>query len=169
MKTIKKNIKKILKEDFDWITNIPSFIEIEEPVSTKNPKEVYRLHFLNEHRSGYREDNWHQFKKTETDKLVRYIKILDLVGTGEIDTYELADIYIDKGYDWILTPWIKSQITGLDEDEIRETLRDFLFEDLQDIGIIGWDFNENDYTTLEGWHVTYFDEYGIEYFTKINF
>ena len=43
-----------------------------------------------------------------------------------------------------------------------------LYEEFRDIGIFEWDEFNGDDATVERWWVTYFDEAGVEYTTKIN-
>lgn len=167
---MKNLIKKILKEDFDWITDIPSFIEITEPVTQNNPKDVFRLHWTNEHYTGdydVWENDWTTFPNDSDgiERLTRYLKILDIgVNRGRLNTYELAKLYFSGNHDYIATDWMKSKFNErvFENDEKIEKLSDMLSDDFYDIG-----FSRGD-STLERWRVTYFDENGIEFNTKIN-
>jgi len=61
---MKNVILKILKEgEFDWIQNTPSFLEILGPISNRNPKDSFRLHFnLGYGENGARwSSDWVQF------------------------------------------------------------------------------------------------------------
>lgn len=172
---MKKTILKILKEDFRWITDIPSFIEITEPVAQNNPKDVFRLYWTNEHYTGdygVWAENWVHFKNDSNGikRLTRYIKILQngMSRRGnEIDFDLLVDLYFNKGQDYIATDWMKSELSKLPNDEDymnkEEALSDMLKEDLNDLGIYDWGSS-----TIERWKVTYFDENGVEFNTKIN-
>lgn len=167
---MKKTILKILKEDFDWITDIPSFIEITEPVTQNNPKDVFRLYWTNEHYTGdydVWENDWTTFPNDSNgiQRLTRYLKMLDVgVNRGIISTRELTKLYFSGNHDYIATDWMVSQLSknGLTEEEKIEQLSDMLSDDLSDMGFYRGD------STLEKWYVTYFDENGIEFNTKIN-
>lgn len=169
---MKNIIKKILKEDFDWIKDIPSFIEITEPVSQKNPKDKYRLYWTNGHGEDYATwaDNWINFNNNRTgiDMLTKYVRILQNgLHHGNrirVDIDELVDLYLSGGHDYIVNDMAKREISTIDdEDEIRDFLEWTIREDLEDMGILTYDDS-----TLENWKVTYFDENGIEFNTKIN-
>ena len=122
---MKNLIKKILKEDFDWITDIPSFIEITEPVTQSNPKDVFRLHWTNEHYTGdydVWENDWTTFRNDNDgiQRLTRYLKILDVgVNRGKLNTRKLAGLYFSGNHDYITTDWMASQLSkdGLTEEE----------------------------------------------------
>ena len=167
---MKKIILKILKEDFDWINDIPSFIEITEPVTQNNPKDVFRLHWTNEHYTGEYdvwENDWTTFPNNNDgiQRLTRYLKMLDVgVYRGRLNTRELARLYFSGDHDYIATDWMVSNLSkyGLTEEEQIEELSDMLSDDLHDVGFYRGD------STLERWSVTYFDENGIEFKTKIN-
>lgn len=167
---MRKTILKILKEDFDWIDDVPSFIEITEPVVQSNPKNVFRLHWTNEHYTGdydVWENDWTTFPNdgNGTYRLTRYLKILDVgVNKGRLNTRELAKLYFSGGHDYIATDWMVSELSknGLTDEEKIEQLSDMLSDDFSDMGF----YRGN--STLERWSVTYFDENGIEFKTKIN-
>ena len=162
-----KRIQSILKEDFDWITDIPSFIEITSPVTQDNPKDVFRLYWTNEHYTGdygvWAED-WVHFKNDSggIKRLTRYIKILKngMSRRGNsIDFELLVDLYFNKGQDYIATDWMKGELPN---DEPEDALLNMLVDDLSDLGIYNSD------STIERWRITYFDENGVEFNTKIN-
>lgn len=171
---MKKTILKILKEDFDWINDIPSFIEITEPVAQNNPKDVFRLYWTNEHYTGdygVWSDNWSNFRNDSDGikKLTRYVKIIQngLNDRGnEFDFYLLSNLYLKGGHDYIATDWMKNELSNMSdyvEEDKQATLAEMLEEDLNDLGIHNYGG-----ATLERWKVTYFDENGIEFNTKIN-
>jgi hypothetical protein len=66
----------------------------------------------------------------------------------------------------------KIPTNGFGEDTIynekRDALDEMLKDDLYDMGILSYDSYSGDYATVESWWITYFDEYGLEFETKIN-
>lgn len=174
-------IKKILREsDFDWIKEVPSFIEITEPVAQKNPKNKFRLHWTNGHGEDAStwSDNWFVFNNDNqgVDGLTRYIKILQngFANGPYLNTWKLAELYVGGGHDYIVNDWMEQELDNLvvdgefEGDEIKHDLSEWLYEDLADMGILSWDSYNDDNATVERWWVTYFDEAGVEYKTKIN-
>ena len=91
-------------------------------------------------------------------------------GYFSIDT--LIDLYLEGGHDYIVTDWMKSELSKIPEDDDpmsdREALREMLSEDLYDLGLLPRDDYNYSHATVERWSVTYFDENGIEFKTKIN-
>ena len=171
-------IRKVLKEsDFDWIKEVPSFIEITEPVTQRNPKNKFRLHWTN----GFGEDNgtwannWHTFKNDNQgiNNLTRYVKILrnGFNASGRLSVNKLAELYLTGYHDYIADNELERELAnqdGLDDVDKIDMLQEWLYEELRDIGILEWDSYDGDDATIEDWRVTYFDEAGVEYKTKIN-
>ena len=54
-----------------------------------------------------------------------------------------------------------------DEEQAREFLMEMLYEDLRDMGILDYDSYSGGDSSIERWWITYFDEAGVEYNTKI--
>ncbi len=126
-------IKKIIKEsDFDWINDVPSFIEITEPVTQKNPKNVFRLHWINGHGEDYGiwANNWQGFKNDSDgiNRLTRYIQILQngITRRGELSTTHLTNLYFKGGHDYIVTDWMKNELNGISEYDKEDSLIEML-------------------------------------------
>lgn len=167
---MKSLIKKILKEDFDWAVDVPSFIEITEPVTQDNPKNVFRLHLTNEHWTGdygVWADDWYNFTNDSNgiDRLVRYVKIIEngLVG-NQIAVGKLVDLYFSGNHDYIVTDWMEKELLNTPDEERGKKLEEMLHEDLSDFGLTSY----SDNVTIERWKITYFDEHGVEFKTKVN-
>ena len=175
-------IRKVLKEsDFDWIREVPSFIEITEPVTQRNPKNSFRLHWTNGHGqdSGVWANNWFTFKNDNQgiEGLKRYVKILQngFNAHGRLSVNKLAELYLTGNHDYIADNELERELANQDggdfdfsDDDKIDMLQEWLYEELRDIGILEWDEFNGDESTIEDWRVTYFDESGVEYKTKIN-
>ncbi len=169
-------IKKILREsDFDWIKDVPSFIEITEPVTQRNPKDSFRLHWTNGmgEDAAYWSDNWYTFPNNNkgNNQLTRYLKMLKngYNASGYFSVHKLADLYFEGRADYVVADWMEGDMAeARDENEAREFLMEMLYEDLRDMGILVYDNYHQGDATIERWWVTYFDEAGVEYKTNIN-
>ena len=176
---MEKLIIKLLKEsEFDWIKEVPSFIEITEPIAQKNPKDSFRLLWTNGSNEEYGtwSDNWQTFKNDNRgiEFLTRYIKMLQngVDNDGRLSVGKLVRLYLDGRHDYIVDDELGRALAEIPEDatptEERDLLLEWLYEDLRDMGILEWDAYNGGESTIERWWVTYFDEAGVEYTTKIN-
>jgi hypothetical protein len=86
--------------------------------------------------------------------------------------YHLVDLYLGGGHDYIADDWIRNELAKLPKDISKDTKSDYLvewlYEDLRDMGILAWNQYYDDDASIERYSVTYFDEAGVEYKTKIN-
>jgi hypothetical protein len=178
-KMMRSKILKILKEsgDFDWAGEIPSFLEVLQPVSNRNPKDVWRLHF----NLGYGENfsrwssDWVQFKNNgrEVKDLQWLISLIEFSehNEGFINPHTLASKFLN-GQEWIMGPylsdWKAKDYDKLSETERQDTAEEWIVDILRDYGL--WDFD--DYSgkpaPVEDWKVTYFDKNGVEHFVRVN-
>ena len=170
-------IRKILREsDFDWIKEVPSFIEIIAPISQTNPKNKFRLSWTNGHGedSSVWADSWYTFNNDNqgVNDLTRYVKILQngVDTRGNFSVYKLVELYLTGNHDYIADNEIEMELANIndDDDDKKDMLHDWLYEELHDMGILYRDSYSIDDATIEKFWVNYFDEVGIEYKTKIN-
>lgn len=154
-------IKKILNEDFDWLSDVPSFIEILEPITVNNPKNTYRLHWSNHNLQS----DFMDFDSDRFDDFVRFVKIMEL-SREDINISQITDLYLSGGHDYLLTDWHKNEIKNMDDtEEIRDEVEGWISEELYDYNLIDED---GVYLDINNYSVTYFDGFGVEYLTKIN-
>ena len=179
---MKKRYLEILKEDFDWIEHVPSFLEIGEPLSIKNPKDKYRLHWTSGHGEEYHRwsDDWRTFDNDNAgiDGLTRLIRILTETTSTihrrpTINLGDLIDLAFNQDQKWVLRDEWWSDIEemregGDDEDYIIDTVSEWLLDDLRDEGILSYNDYYDEFSSIERWWVTYFDKYGIEFSVKVN-
>lgn len=179
---MRDNIKKILREDFEWAVNdtVP-FLEIGEPLKNQAPKNMYRLHVHH----GVGEDhgtwipNWMNYDPTRNlDMLVRHIKILSWLQSNYREgIWGLADAWLE-GEEWVLSPEDNKNIRKTmeeegwtiedDSDYIRDYIWEWLNDELMDYGLREYDSYYQEDATVEDWKVTYFDEFGVEHAVKVN-
>ena len=88
---------------------------------------------------------------------------------------KLAELYLTGNHDYIADNELERELANQDggdfdfsDDDKIDMLQEWLYEELRDIGILEWDEFNGDESTIEDWGVTYFDESGVEYKTKIN-
>lgn len=166
---MEKIIKKILKEDFDWVDNVPSIFEIGEPLPTQSPKNTYRLYVYFNHGNTMINDDYSNYPTDRIDSLINDIKILNTLYSGRdtedgirtlVDDYMSGQSYIRSLVDEYLDPDFRD-----DEDAVMQAMEDVL----RDYNFIEWDsYGESSYATVERMYVTYFDEHGVEHGVKVN-
>ncbi len=78
-------------------------------------------------------------------------------------------MYFEGRADYVVADWMEGDMAeARDEKQAREFLTEMLYEELRDMGILPYDSYHEDDATVERWWVSYFDEAGVEYKTKIN-
>lgn len=183
----KVRFEESIKEDFDWAVNdtVP-FLEVGEPLKIQAPKSQYRLHVTH----GVGEDNgmwvpnWNMYDPNtpaNLDMLMRHIKILNYQQENYREgIYGLVGLWLE---DPEKNSWVLSNEDNLnirremedndwtiedDEDEIQDTIWEWLMDELMDYGLREHDSYHQEDATIEDWKVTYFDEFGVEHAVKVN-
>lgn len=177
-------IKHILKEEFDWIKDVPGApdgVTIGKPLSNSNPKSMFRVKWSHEQgEDGYNHVNdWINIKPNETDTLILYVRLLyelSMQEDPEDVIYELANRYIN-GEDWLLSDNAKNSLTSVlrrdgvdpeDVDLMNDYVLDYLRDELQDLSLIPYDSYYDRLASHVGYSVTYFDEFGVEHEVNID-
>ena len=172
-----------VNENFDWaINDTVSFLEIGPPLTQSNPKNTYRLHMTHGHGEDAATwaDNWYNVSVRDIDHLIRVIKIADKLH-GARSFYDAMTDLINmwfEGEKWVLSDRdneniqkeIRDNEWDLEEDRdtIFDYIREWLDDELTDMGLRSYDSYHQDDATLERIYVTYFDEFGVEHQVKIN-
>jgi hypothetical protein len=188
---MKSIIKKILKEDFEWATeDIVPFLEIGEPLVKQTPKKVFRLYLSHGFGDdgGIITDNWvdYNIEGDNIDLLQRHIKILNYFSSDRKHNIVTLSQLWAKGETWVLSDtdnrnivdeigtydkesgmWVKDGIE-CDIDVVNDFVYAWLREELFDYAILEYDHTQGDDLTPSGWHITYFDEFGVEHSVKVN-
>jgi len=163
--------------DWDWIAETPAFLEIGDPVSNKNPKDVWKLMWTNGHgeESGTWADDWYRVANDSDgiEILVRLIKILIYTQKGHHETIPLRELskLAANGETWVLGSLDSDYRTAVEGETIDDqinTAYDWLSDELYDYGILSNNSYYDDWSTLERWSVGYYDKYGVEHFVKVN-
>lgn len=188
-------VKESIKEDFDWaVKDTVPFLEVGEPLKKQAPKSQYRLHVTH----GVGEDNgmwvpnWNMYDPNtpaNLDMLMRHIRILNYQQENYREgIYGLANLWVEdpKNNSWVISKqdneniktefgeydresgmWEKGD-ESFDEDEVRDTIWEWLSDELMDYGLREHDSYHQEDATIEDWKVTYFDEFGVEHAVKVN-
>ena len=180
---MRDNIKKILREDFEWVVNdtVP-FLEIGRPLTQTNPKNKYRIYIT--HGTGEDNatwsDNWINVNENETDYIVRVVKMANtLQNSRDFDDgmYELINMWFN-GEKWVLSDQdnqslektIKDEEWDLEDDRgtIEDYIREWLDDELMDMGLREYNSYYQESAPIERFWITYFDEYGVEHQVRVN-
>jgi hypothetical protein len=105
------------------------------------------------------------------NRLTRYIKMLQngFNASGYFSVEKLADLYFEGRADYVVDDWMEDVLSQEDDEvEARGILIEMLYDDLSDMGILTYDSYHGGDATVERWWITYFDENGIEFKTKIS-
>ena len=158
---VRKIIKKILKEDFDWLEEIPGMpkgVKITGPIKKDNPKNKFKLlvNFGVYDSSGteWSVDNWGYYDPiNDSDRITSDLIILELFA-GE-DMYDVAEniINIIKNNENKIPVFNK-----LNYDNNEDGLKDYIVNYLLDSPYL-----DDEHTVVSNYSLIYFDDNGIEF------
>lgn len=173
---MKNIINKILKEDWEWVDDIGTALEIGQPISQTNPKNMFRIQMTHGHgeESSVWSDNWVNLSIDNLDQILDYLRVLNLlydkgVGTG-LD--ELINQIINGNISKILKhdyTLNKAEWDEVIEDGDEGVIEDWIREILRDMGLLEYNDFYGDLAEIERFWITYFDEFGIEHSVNINY
>jgi len=171
---MKNLINKILKEDWGWVDDVSEVLEIGEPLTMSNPKNMFRVYVQHGHGEDNAtwSDNYWSVSVKDIDKVLTQLKILRiLAGNGYFYTVQhIVDEVLKGNTEYILDyEAFKSDYDRMIEEEDGDSLFDAISEALSDWGMYEYDSYSGDAATLENYKITYFDEFGVEHKVKINY
>jgi hypothetical protein len=155
---MRKIMKKIIKEEIDWIDDIPglpNYITLEDVASNRNPKNVYRIEYSYDVWSydvEYSVDDWYQLDPyKDKNLLTSFLLILELCDGMDLDeSIDTITQFLESGG---IIPYLKPQ----PNEELPLTIENFLYEH----SLIKED-------KIINYRLCYYNEDGIKFICKVD-